>query len=145
MIPGLGKSPGEGKCYPFQYSGLENPWIVHGVTKSRTQLSGFHFHFSVRFKISSLRQVSRSLSPLLSSRSFIVSGLKLQCLIHFELIFVYSIKSVIQFFQKHLLKTLSFPHCVFLVPLSYDCYCDALLMIQWSYGFVLSLSLLMIK
>ena len=23
-IPGLGKSPGEGKGYPFQYSGLEN-------------------------------------------------------------------------------------------------------------------------
>ena len=29
-IPGLGRSPGEGKGYPFQYSGLENsmdcPW-----------------------------------------------------------------------------------------------------------------------
>ena len=24
LIPGLGRSPGEGKCYPFQYSGLEN-------------------------------------------------------------------------------------------------------------------------
>ena len=37
-IPGLGKSPGEGKGYPLQYSGLENfmDWIVHGVTKSRT-------------------------------------------------------------------------------------------------------------
>ena len=23
-IPGLGRSPGEGKGYPFQYSGLEN-------------------------------------------------------------------------------------------------------------------------
>ena len=23
-IPGLGRSPGEGKSYPFQYSGLEN-------------------------------------------------------------------------------------------------------------------------
>ena len=23
-IPGLGRSPGEGKCYPLQYSGLEN-------------------------------------------------------------------------------------------------------------------------
>ena len=24
-IPGLGRSPGEGKGYPLQYSGLENP------------------------------------------------------------------------------------------------------------------------
>ena len=39
-IPGLGRSPGEGKGYPLQYSGLENS-IVHGVTKSWTQLSDF--------------------------------------------------------------------------------------------------------
>ena len=46
-IPGLGRSPGEGKGYPLQYSGLENSMncIVHGVAKSRTQLSNFHFHF----------------------------------------------------------------------------------------------------
>ena len=37
-IPGLGRSPGEGKGYPFQYSGLENSMgcIVHGVAKSQT-------------------------------------------------------------------------------------------------------------
>ena len=37
-IPGLGKSPGEGKGYPLQYSGLENSMdhIVHGVSKSWT-------------------------------------------------------------------------------------------------------------
>ena len=35
-IPGLGRSPGEGKGYPLQYSGLENSmdYIVHGVAKS---------------------------------------------------------------------------------------------------------------
>ena len=35
-IPGLGRSPGEGKGYPLQYSGLENfvDCIVHGVAKS---------------------------------------------------------------------------------------------------------------
>ena len=47
-IPGLGSSsPGEGKGYPLRYSGLENSvdCIVHGVTKRRTQLSGFHCHF----------------------------------------------------------------------------------------------------
>ena len=44
LIPGLGKSPGEGKGYPFQYSGLENSMdcIVHGIAKSRTWLSDFH-------------------------------------------------------------------------------------------------------
>ena len=44
-IPGLGKSPGEGNSYPPQCSGLENSMdcIVHGVAKSRTQQSDFHF------------------------------------------------------------------------------------------------------
>ena len=43
-IPGLGRSPGEGKGYPLQESGLENPidYTVHGITKSWTQLSDFH-------------------------------------------------------------------------------------------------------
>ena len=41
-VPGLGKSPGEGKSYPLQYSDLENSMdcIVHG-----TWLSDYHFHF----------------------------------------------------------------------------------------------------
>ena len=44
-IPGLGRSPGEGKGCPFQYSGLENAMdsLVHGVAKGQTQLSDFHF------------------------------------------------------------------------------------------------------
>ena len=43
-VPGLGRSPGEGKYYPLQYSGLENSMkcIVHGVAKSQTLLSEFH-------------------------------------------------------------------------------------------------------
>ena len=47
-IPGLGRSPGEGKGYPLQYSGLENSMDcrVHGAAKSWTQLSDFHFHLS---------------------------------------------------------------------------------------------------
>ena len=46
-IHGLGRSPAEGKGYPLQYSDLENSMdsTVHSVTKSRTQLSNFHFHF----------------------------------------------------------------------------------------------------
>ena len=49
-IPGSGRSPGEGNGNPLQYSCLENPmdggawWAtVHGVAKSRTQLSDFTF------------------------------------------------------------------------------------------------------
>ena len=46
-IPGLERSPREGKGYPLQYPGLENSMncIVHGVAKSRAQLSNFHSHF----------------------------------------------------------------------------------------------------
>jgi len=46
LIPGLGRSPGEGNGYPLQYSGLKNTMdcIVLGVAKSRTLLSSFHFH-----------------------------------------------------------------------------------------------------
>ena len=44
-IPGLGRSPGEGKGYPLQYSGLENSMvcIVPGVAKNQTLLSNIHF------------------------------------------------------------------------------------------------------
>ena len=36
----------EGKGYPLQYFGLENSmdYIVHGVAKSQTQLSDFHYN-----------------------------------------------------------------------------------------------------
>ena len=44
-IPESGRSPGEGKGNPLQYSGLENSrdYRVHGVAKSQTRLSDFHF------------------------------------------------------------------------------------------------------
>ena len=48
LIPGSGRSPGEGNGNPLQYSRLENSmdggawWAtVHGVAKSQTQLSNF--------------------------------------------------------------------------------------------------------
>ena len=46
-IPGSGRSPGEGNGNPLQYSGLENSMdcVVHGVAKSWTLLSNFHFLF----------------------------------------------------------------------------------------------------
>ena len=48
LIPVSERSPGEGKGYPLQCSGLENSMdcIVHGVTKSQTRLSDFHFQAS---------------------------------------------------------------------------------------------------
>ena len=64
---------------------------------------------------------------MFSSRSFIVSGLMFRSLIHFEFIFVHGVKNyssfillqvVDQFSQHHLLKRLSFLHCIFLPPLS---------------------------
>ena len=53
LIPGSGRSPGEGNGNPLQYSCLENPmdrgdWlaIVHGVAKSQTRLNDFTFIFT---------------------------------------------------------------------------------------------------
>ena len=71
--------------------------------------------------------MSKSVLPMFSSRSFMVSGLTFKFLIYFEFIFVYSVRkssslillhAAIQFSQYHLLKRLSFPYCLFLPPLS---------------------------
>ena len=57
LILALGRSPGKENGYPFQYSCLENSmdrgaWkvIVHGVAKSRTQLSDLIINWSIHFK-----------------------------------------------------------------------------------------------
>ena len=69
----------------------------------------------------------QSVLSMFSSKSFIVSGLIFRSLIHFEFIFVYGVRKcsrfillqvVDQFSQHHLLKGLSFLHCIFLPPLS---------------------------
>ena len=69
----------------------------------------------------------KSVLPVFSSKRFIVSGLIFRSLIHFEFIFVYVVRKcslfillqvVDQFSQQHLLKRLSFLHCIFLPPLS---------------------------
>ena len=76
--------------------------------------------------------------------SFIVSVLTFRSLIHFEFIFVYGVRKcssfillqvVDQFSQHHLLKRLSFFHCISLPPLS---------KIRWPYarGFISGLSIL---
>ena len=71
--------------------------------------------------------MSLSVLPRFSSKSFIVSGLTFRFLIHFEFIFVYGVRKcpnfillhvAVHFSQHHLLKRLSLPHCIFLLPLS---------------------------
>ena len=71
--------------------------------------------------------MSWSVLPIFSSKSFIVSGLTFRSLIHFEFIFVYGVREssnsillhvTVQFSQHHLLKRLSFLHCIFFPPLS---------------------------
>ena len=58
LIPGLGRSPEEGKGYLLQYSCLENSTdcIVHGVAKSRTQLSDLFTFTSQAFQIDAIMQ-----------------------------------------------------------------------------------------
>ena len=73
-VPGSGTSPGEGNDNPLQYSCLENPmdrgawWATaHGVTKSRTWLSDYHFHFLPElFMISTSKLKTRKMKPTLT-------------------------------------------------------------------------------
>ena len=46
LIPGLGRSPGEGKGYPLQILVWRIPWTVPstGLQRVRHDLSDFHFH-----------------------------------------------------------------------------------------------------
>ena len=60
LIPGLGRSLGEGKGDPLHYVSLENSMdcIVHEVTKSQTRLSDFHsFSYGEAKQIFSLKKL----------------------------------------------------------------------------------------
>ena len=77
LIPGLGRSPGEGNGYPLQYSGLENSmdkgaWraTAHGVAKSWTWLRDFHTS-----RISLLLQMHTLLKLSLKNDAFFVWSL----------------------------------------------------------------------
>ena len=66
LIPGLGRSHGEGKGYPLQYFGLENSMdrIVHQVAKSRAQLSDFDFTLCNLLRLALFTQpYSREIHP----------------------------------------------------------------------------------
>ena len=62
-IPGLGRFLGEGNGYPLQYSGPENSMdcTVHGVAKSWTWLSDFHFQSGYSFWMFTLTYLRLSL------------------------------------------------------------------------------------
>ena len=77
LIPGLGRSSGEGKGYPLQYSG-ELDCIVHGVSKSQTQLNDFHLTWMSRpVKLSSACQIGEGYTEdiLKFSRSVMFNSL----------------------------------------------------------------------
>ena len=70
--------------------------------------------------------MSKSVLLMFFYKSFMVSGLIFRSLIHLEFIFVYGVREcsnfillyvAVQFSQHHLLKRLSFLHCIFLPPL----------------------------
>ena len=72
LIPGSGRSPGEGNGAPLQYTCLENPmdeawWAtVHGVAKSQIQLSNFASHHSVVSKSLNVKYVVLHICCLVS-------------------------------------------------------------------------------
>ena len=83
------------------------------------------FALGDRFQKILLLLMSKSVLPLFSSRSFMVSGLTFRSLTHFEFIFVHEMRKcsnlillhvAVQFSQHHVLKRQSFLHCIFLPP-----------------------------
>ena len=102
--------------------------------------------------------MSKSVLPMFSAKSFIVSSLTFRSLIHFEFIFVCGVRAcsnfillhkAVQFSQHHLLKRLSFLRCIFLPPLGnhrcmglsldflscsidlYFCFCASTILFSW--------------
>ena len=76
LIPGLGRSPGEGNGNPLQYSCLGNPkdrgawWVaVHGIAKSWTQLKWLSTHEHI-MPVLSLKRWYRYRYALALARSF---------------------------------------------------------------------------
>ena len=127
--------PGEGNGNPLQCSCLENPrdrvawWaaIYGGRTESDTTEATWQ---------QQQQEVYQKIHCLICVRVFclcfplrvIVSGLTFRSLVHFDFIFVNSIREcsnliffflhvAVQFSQHHLLKRLSFLHYIFLSPL----------------------------
>ena len=50
-IPGLGRSPGEENATHSSILAWRIPWTVHGLAKSQTRRSDFHFHFTLSVSV----------------------------------------------------------------------------------------------
>ena len=76
LIPGLGRSPGEGNGYPHQYSGLENSmdYTVQEITKSWAQLSDFHFTWEDHVKKKEVK-IAKLCPILCDSMDYTVHGI----------------------------------------------------------------------
>ena len=83
--------------------------------------------YIMRYIYIPLRAMPKSLLPMFSSRSFMVSDLTFKSLINFEFIFIYGVRKwssfiflhvSVQFSQHHLLQKLLLLHCMLWPPLS---------------------------
>ena len=92
----VGRSPGEEKGWPLQYSSQENSMdcIFHGVTKSWTWLSDFHFHF--QFMVNFIIIIILNICPvlLIEWASVMICYLLVYCWIQFAKIYWISYVSV---------------------------------------------------
>ena len=90
-IPRFRRSPGEGKGYPLQYSGLGNPMdcIVLGVAKSRTLLSNIHFCRGNLKRDSAHTPAPRPV--IVAWREALIACLSLRC-------FIYKVGIIITYF-----------------------------------------------
>ena len=100
--------------------------LLHFIRSHLFIFAFISFVLRDRFPKILLQFMSKSVVPMFSSRSFMVSDLTFRSLIHFEFIFVYVVREcsnfillhvVVQFPQYQLLKRLSFLHCIFLPTL----------------------------
>uniref|UniRef100_A0A8D0PBU9 Uncharacterized protein n=1 Tax=Sus scrofa TaxID=9823 RepID=A0A8D0PBU9_PIG len=101
------------------------------AVKKLLNLIRFHLFIFVFIDITlgggSEKIMSESVQPMFSPKSLILSSLRCRSLIHFEFVFVCGVREcsnfillhvAVQFTHYHLLKRLSFLHCIFLPPLS---------------------------
>ena len=88
LIPGLGSTPGAGKGYPLQYSGLENSidCIVDGVTKSGQDWVTFTFTFCKKYYLG----ITNFLEEI-SSLSHSIVFLLFLCIDHLGRLFYFSL------------------------------------------------------
>ena len=87
----------------------------------------FCLAFDVKFKIIITKTCDKEVTTYIFFQEFHSLGLMPKSLIHFELVFVQGVKqwysfillhAAVQLSQHHLLKKFSFPHHIFLTPLS---------------------------